>query len=134
MEQNMENLKYLVLGFRKYTGSTQREIAHELGIPVGIVDALETGTYKHPSKKLLDKIELLTGKFEFEKDQYINLGRGYRIKEVLGPDFKYFLHGLERLNYISQDELESMSKEECYQTIGSIKMDEFEVSRAGRAV
>lgn len=127
-----ENLKYLVLGYRKYTGTTQRELARELEIPIDIVSALEMGTYKHPTRRLMNKIEELTGEFEFKKRDFVNIGRGYRIREELGPDFKYFLRGLEKLKYISRDELKELPEEECYKTIGSVDLDEFEVALSGR--
>ena len=42
-----KRFKNLVLGFRKHTGKTQREIAHELDVPLYIETALELGTYKN---------------------------------------------------------------------------------------
>lgn len=127
------DLKYLVLGYRKYTRKTQRELARELEVPIDILSALEMGTYKHPTKRLMNKIEELTGEFEFKKRDFVNIGRGYRIREELGPDFKYFIQGLEKLKYISRDELKKLPEEECYKTIGSVDLDEFEVVLAARA-
>ncbi len=127
------DLKYLVLGYRKYTGKTQRELARELEVPIDILSALEMGTYKHPTKRLMNKIEELTGEFEFKKRDFVNIGRGYRIREELGPDFKYFIQGLEKLKYISSDELKKLPEEEFYKTIGSVDLDEFEVVLAARA-
>jgi len=127
------NLRYLVLGYRKYTGTTQRELARELEVPIDIVVALEMGSYRHPTKRLMSKIEELTGEFEFKKRDFVNIGRGYKIREELGPDFKYFIQGLEKLKYINQEELKKLPEEECYKTMGSVDLDEFEVVLAGRA-
>jgi hypothetical protein len=127
-----DELKYLVLGYRKHTGKTQIELAKELGTPLQIVSALEMGSYKHPTKILQAKIKDLTS--QFDQEDLIYLGRGYRIREELGPDFKYFLRGLEEASGISQEELRKMHGEECLRTIGSVDMDEFEVVLVGREV
>jgi DNA-binding XRE family transcriptional regulator len=47
------DLKDLVLGFRKYTGKTQSEVADKLEVSTDIETALETGTYKQPTKHLM---------------------------------------------------------------------------------
>ena len=127
-----EELKYLVLGYRKHTGKTQAELARELEIPLQIVVALELGSYRHPTQVLQAKIKDLTSQFDHEDLMY--LGRGYRIREELGPDFKYFLRGLEEASGISPDELRKMHGEECLRTIGSVDMDEFEVVLLGRSI
>ncbi|AEG18995.1 hypothetical protein [Methanobacterium paludis] len=127
-----DGLKYLVLGYRKNTGKTQAELARELEIPLHIVVALEMGSYKYPTKVLQAKIKDLTS--QFDQQDLMCLGRGYRIREELGPDFKYFLRGLEETSGISPDELKKMHGEECLRTIGSVDMDEFEVVLVGRSV
>ncbi len=127
-----DELKYLVLGYRKHTGKTQAELSRELGVPLHIVSALEMGSYKYPTKVLQAKIKGLTSQFDHEDLIYI--GRGYRIRDELGPDFKYFLRGLEEVSGITPDELMKMHGEECLRTIGSVDMDEFEVVLAGRKV
>ena len=125
-----DDLKYLILGYRKYTNTTQRELAHELDTPFYIYTALEMGTFKQPSEHLLGKIKSLTA--EFDQDVLKHIGRGYRIKDELGPDFKYFLRGLKEEKGINPQELDSMPSEECLQTIGSVDMDEFDVVKIGR--
>lgn len=52
--------------------------------------------------------------------------------DELGPDFKYFIRGLEQARGISPNELNSLSVEEYYRIIGSVNLDEFEVVQAGR--
>ncbi|MBM3703335.1 MAG: hypothetical protein FJW63_10220 [Actinobacteria bacterium] len=123
------NLKYLVLGYRKYTGTRQRELAEELEVPIEIVTSLETGTYRHPTERLINKIKKLTA--EFDQHDLIHIGRGYRIHDELGPDFKYFLRGLEKVRGINPNELKRLPTEECYRVIGSVNLDEFEVMKAG---
>ena len=129
--QSMEDdLKYLILGYRKYTNTTQRELAQELDIPFYIYTALEMGTFKQPSERLLDKIKELTA--EFDQNDLKMIGRGFRIKDELGPDFKYFLRGLKEEKGINPQELDSMPRDECLRTIGSVDMDEFDVVQIGR--
>lgn len=125
-----DDLKYLILGYRKYTNKTQKEIAQELGIPFDTYTALEMGTFKKPSERLMGKIKELTAGLNYDELKY--LGRGYWIRDTLGPDFKYFIKGLEVEKGINQQELDEMSSEECLQTIGSVDMDEFEVVQIGR--
>jgi hypothetical protein len=127
----MENdLKYLVLGYRKYTGTTQRELAQKLEVPLFIETALELGTFKYPTERTRDKIEKLTG--EFDHHSLINIGRGYRIMDELGPDFKYFLRGLEKERGIKLEELKELPRDEYFRVIGSVNLDEFEVVQVGR--
>lgn len=125
-----KDLKNLVLGFRKHTGKTQREIAHELDVPLYIETALELGTYKKPTDRLVNKIENLTSELDYH--DLIHIGRGYRIMDVLGPDFKYFLRGLEHERGVNINELNSLPKEEFYRIIGSVNLDEFDVVNVGR--
>ncbi|OPY25434.1 MAG: hypothetical protein A4E27_00941 [Methanobacterium sp. PtaU1.Bin242] len=125
-----DDLKYLILGYRKYTNTTQRELAQELDIPFYIYTALEMGTFKQPSERLLDKIKELTA--EFDQNDLKMIGRGFRIKDELGPDFKYFLRGLKEEKGINPQELDSMPRDECLRTIGSVDMDEFDVVQIGR--
>lgn len=127
-----EDLKYVILGYRKYTKTTQRELAKVLGIPLYTYTALETGNFKQPSEHLLNKIKELTS--EFNQDDLKHVGRGYRIKNELGPDFKYFLKGLKEEKGIDLQELDNMPSEECLQTIGSVDMDEFDMVEIGRTV
>ncbi len=123
-------LKNLVLGFRKHTGKTQSEVAYDLDIPLYIETALELGTYRKPTKRLRDRIEKLTS--DLDRNQLIHIGRGYRIMDVLGPDFKYFLRGLEHERGIDLNELNSLPEEEFYRIIGSVNLDEFDVVDMGR--
>lgn len=125
-----EDLKDLVLGFRKHTGKTQSEVAHELKVPMDIETALEMGTYKQPTEHLMGKIDDLTSGFDHH--DLIHIGRGYRIMDELGPDFKYFIRGLEQKRGIDSRELFSQPEEEFYRIIGSVKLDEFDVVMAGR--
>ena len=127
-----EELKYLLSGYRKYTKTTQREIAQTLGIPLYTYTALETGAFKQPSEHLLVKIKELT--VEFDADDLKHIGRGYLIKDELGPDFKYFLRGLREEKGVDLQELDKMPSEECLRTIGSVDMDEFDVLEIGRTV
>ncbi|WP_286244240.1 hypothetical protein [Methanobacterium ferruginis] len=125
-----DDLKDLVLGFRKHTGKTQSEVAHELEVPMEIETALEWGTYKQPTQHLMAKIDNLTSKFD--QNDLIHMGRGYRIRDDLGPDFKYFLRGLEQARGIDPKELNSLPEEEFHRIIGSVNLDEFDVVMAGR--
>ena len=127
-----DDLKYLILGYRKYTGKSQKEIARILGIPFFTYTALEMGTFKQPSPQLRDKIKNLTA--EFKQDDLRSIGRGYRIKDKLGPDFKYFIRGLKEEKGINPQELDSMPSEECLRTIGSVDMDEYDIVAIGRTV
>ncbi|MEN6293761.1 MAG: hypothetical protein ABFC34_11420 [Methanobacterium sp.] len=47
-----ENLKYLILGYRKHTDTTQRKLANKLDVPLDIVVALEMGSFRHPTERL----------------------------------------------------------------------------------
>ncbi len=125
-----DDLKNLVLGFRKHTGKTQSEIARELGVPMDIETALEMGTYKQPTQQLLGKIVNLTSTCDVK--DLVHIGRGYRIMDELGPDFKYYIRGLEQERGIDHEELHSQPEEEFYRIIGSVNMDEFDVVSAGR--
>jgi len=125
-----EDLKNLVLGFRKHTGKTQSEVASELEVPMDIETALEMGTYRQPTESLEGKINNLISGFD-EKD-LIHIGRGYRIMDELGPDFKYYILGLEQARGFDHEELLSLPEEEFYRIIGSVNLDEFEVVNAGR--
>jgi hypothetical protein len=125
-----EDLKNLVLGFRKHTGKTQSEVASELEVPMDIETALEMGTYRQPTERLKGKIDNLISEFD-EKD-LIHIGKGYRIMDELGPDFKYYIRGLEQARGFDHEELHSLPEEEFYRIIGSVNLDEFEVVNAGR--
>ncbi|MBI4812989.1 MAG: hypothetical protein HY802_01045 [Methanobacterium sp.] len=114
-----EDLKNLVLGFRKHTGKTQTELASELEVPIDIETALEMGTYRQPTERL-------------DENELIHIGRGYRIMDELGPDFKYYIRGLEQARGIDHEELHSQPEEEFYRIIGSVNLDEFEVVNMGR--
>ncbi|MFB2622327.1 hypothetical protein FVF72_08075 [Methanothermobacter sp. KEPCO-1] len=127
-----DELKFLVLGYRISEGKTQRELADELGAHVDIVIAMENGTYRHPTRRLLNRIHELTGEYEVKRRYFINIGKGYRLRERLGPQFRYFIRGLDKMKYISQEELEKMPEAECYSTIGAVDMDAFEVLKAGK--
>jgi len=127
-----DELKFLVLGYRVHTGKTQRELAEELGVPLDIVIAMEEGTYRHPTRNLMRKINELTGEYEVNRRLFINTGKGYRLRERLGSQFRYFVRGLDRMKYISQEDLEKMPEPECYGTIGSVDLDAFEVLKAGK--
>jgi len=127
-----EDLKYLVLGYRKHTGITQGGLARKLEVPSDIVVALEMGSYKYPTERLMNKIGKLTS--EFDKNDLIYIGRGYRIRDEMGPYFKYFIRGLEKMKGMDPTELEELPSEECYRAIGSVNLDEFEVLQAGRVV
>nr|WP_319373026.1 hypothetical protein [uncultured Methanobacterium sp.] len=127
----MENdLKNLILGFRKHTGKTQSEVAGELGVPMDIETALEMGTYKQPTEQLLGKIVNLTSNCDVK--DLVHIGRGYRIMDELGPDIKYYLRGLKEVRGIDHEELHSQPEEEFYRIIGSVNLDEFDVVSAGR--
>lgn len=135
MDENLnENLKYLVLGYRKYRGKSKKELAEELNVPPEIVDGLELGSHKKTSHELSERIEEITK--DFDKQQLIDYGHGYRIKDMMGPDFKYFLKGLEEITDINADELQLLSQEECYHTIGKAAgnsdMDEYAIVNLGR--
>ncbi|EKF85600.1 hypothetical protein [Methanobacterium formicicum] len=125
-----DDLKNLVLGFRKHTGKTQRQVARELGVPMDIETALEMGTYKQPTEQLLGKIVNLTSKCDVK--DLVHIGRGYRIMDELGPDFKYYIRGLEQERGFDHEELHSQPEEEFYRIIGSVNLDEFDVVSAGR--
>ncbi|MCQ8905217.1 MAG: hypothetical protein NQU45_05860 [Methanothermobacter sp.] len=127
-----DEFKFLVLGYRVHTGKTQRELAEELGVPLDIVMAMEEGTYRYPTKKLMRKINELTGEYEVNRRLFINTGKGYRLRERLGSQFRYFVRGLDRMKYISQEDLKNMPEPECYSTIGSVDLDAFEVLKAGK--
>lgn len=127
-----EDLKYLLSGYRKYTKTTQRKVAQMLDVPLFIYTALETGAFKQPSEHTLAKIKELTA--EFDQDDLKHIGRGYMIMDELGPDFKYFLRGLRAEKGIDLQELDKMPSEECFKTIGSVDMDEFNVLKIGRTV
>jgi len=124
-----ENLKYIILGYRKHTGKTQRELAKELAVPLDIVIALEMGTYKYPTERLMDKIEKEISKFD--KNDLIHIGRGYKIHDDMGPYFKYYIEGLKKIKAIKPKELKELPTEECYKAIGSFDLNEFEVVQAG---
>ena len=127
-----EDLKNLVLGFRKHTGKTQSEVASELEVPMDIETALEMGTYRQPTERLEGRINnLISG---FDEKELIHIGRGYRIMDELGPDFKYYIRGLEQARGFDHEELHSLPEEEFYRIIGSVNLDEFEVANAGRQV
>ena len=125
-----EDLKNLVLGFRKHTGKTQTELASELEVPTDIETALEMGTYRQPTERLKWKINNLVS--NFDEHDLINIGKGYRIMDELGPDFKYYIRGLEQTRGINLEELHSLPEEEFYRIIGSVNLDEFEVVDVGR--
>jgi hypothetical protein len=119
-------LKYLILGYRKYTNTTQKELAEKLDIPLDIETTLETD-YKQPTKHLMNKIIKLTA--EFNQDDLKNIGRGYRIKDESGSDFKYFLKGLKKEFGLNPQDLKNMTNDECLRTVGSVDIDEFIVEK-----
>ncbi len=119
-------LKYLILGYRKYTNITQKELAKKLDISLDIETALETD-YKQPTKHLMNKIRKLTA--DFDQNDLKNIGRGYRIKDESGSDFKYFLKGLEKESGLNPQDLKIMSNDECLRTIGSVDIDKFDVEK-----
>lgn len=130
----MENkLKYIILGYRKHTGKTQSELALELGVPKNIVIALELGSYTHPSPALKSRIERIKEAFSADElKDLIYIGRGYHIEEELGPDFKYYMRGLEKVHAINSESFKKLDKEGCMWTIGRVDMDKFEVASVGR--
>ena len=129
--KNIEgDLKYLVLGYRKHIGKTQSALAQELGVPLEIETALEQGTYKQPTESLMTRIGDVT--LGCNEHELIQIGRGYWIMDELGPDFKYFIRGLEQARGINREELNNLSTEEYYRIIGSVNLDEFEIVQAGR--
>jgi hypothetical protein len=50
----------------------------------------------------------------------------------LGPDFKYFIRGLEQARGIDPKELLNQPEDEFYRIIGSVNLDEFDLVMAGR--
>ena len=133
MIQNIEgDLKYLVLGYRKHTRNTQSALAQKLGVPLEIETALEQGTYKYPTEHLMAKIEVITSGFDL--NELIQIGKGYWIKDRLGPNFKYFIRGLKPARGIDTNELKSLDDDECYRIIGSVNLDEFKVVQAGKNI
>jgi len=124
-----DKLKDLVLGYRKYTEKTQKELAEELGVPRDIETALESGSYKHPTPRLMDGICELTG--AFDQDVLVQIGRGYRLEDELGPDMKYFIRGLEKVRGIDSTELQALPASKYYKILGSVNMDDYEVIQAG---
>lgn len=124
------DLKDLVLGFRKYTGKTQSEVADKLEVSTDIETALETGTYKQPTKHLMGRIKDLTS--GCDQNDLVHIGKGYRIMDGLGPDFKYFIRGLEQARGIDPKELLNQPEDEFYRIIGSVNLDEFDLVMAGR--
>ncbi|KAF5077683.1 hypothetical protein [Methanobacterium aggregans] len=128
-------LKYLILGYRKHTNKTQKELANELEVPKDIVVALEYGSHKHPSPGLKGRIDKIKEKFNSDELQnLIYIGRGHRIKEELGPDFRYYLRGLEKIHAINSENFKKLDAEGCMWTIGRVDMDEFEVAVMGRSI
>lgn len=90
----VDDLKDIILGYRKVKGKTQEELAEELGVPKDVISAIECGTFKHLNPSLKKKIdELLKG---YDKSELAAIGRGYRLQDNLGPDFKYYLEGLSK--------------------------------------
>lgn len=127
-----DDLRYVLLGYRRHTKTTQRRIADELGIPLDIYTALEMGSFKQPSKPLVEKIKKLTS--DFKEDDLKHIGRGYWIKDEMGPDFKYFLRGLEKEKGVDLSELGDMPSEECFHSIGRVDMDEFDILEVGKTL
>lgn len=80
------------MGYRKLKGLTESEMATELMVPMTVLYGLEMGSFKHPNPKLKLRINNLLG--GMDKEEINAIGRGYRIKSKLGPDFKYYLIGL----------------------------------------
>lgn len=130
MCENPENLKDLVLGYRKYMEKTQKELAQELGVSLDIETALESGSHKHPTPALMDGICDLTS--PLDNQDLIHIGRGYRLEEELGPDLKYFIRGLEKVRGIKSTELEQLPASKYYKILGSVNVDDYEVIQAGR--
>jgi transcriptional regulator with XRE-family HTH domain len=123
------DLKYLILGYRKHTGNTQRELAQKLGVPLEIETAIEMGTYKYPTGRLMTKINDLTE--EFDETELIQIGRGYWIKDKLGSYFKYFVLGLQSKEDMEPEELNDLSGDDFYKRIGSKNLNEYEFVNAG---
>lgn len=130
MCEKPDNLKDLILGYRKCMEKTQTELAQKLGVSRDIETALESGSYKHPSQKLMDEICELTS--PFDNHDLIQIGRGYRLEDKLGPDLKYFIRGLEKVRGIDSTELRQLPADKYYKILGSVNMDEYEVIQAGR--
>jgi len=88
----MYEIKDLILGYRKFKGLTETEMAEELMVPMTVLYGLEMGSFKHPNPKLKLRINsLLEG---MDKEEINAIGCGYRIKSKLGADFKYYPIGL----------------------------------------
>ena len=127
-----EDLKYLLIGYRKYTNTTQRDLANKLDIPIYTYTALELGSFKQPSEHLITQIKEITA--DYDQEGLKQIGRGYRIKDKLGPDFKYFIRGLKSEKGLNPDDLKNMPHDECLKTIGSVDMDEFDLVDIGRTI
>lgn len=83
------------------------------------------------------KVRIEKLKQNFSGDELNNLiyiGRGHHIKEELGPDFKYYIRGLEKIHAINSDKFKKLDSEGCMWTIGRVNMDEFEVASVGRII
>lgn len=130
-----DELKYLILGYRKHTNKTQEELAAELEVPKNIVIALELGSHRHLSPGLKDRIEKLKQNFSGDElKDLIYIGRGHHIKEELGPDFKYYMRGLEKIHAVNPEKFKKLDSEGYMWTIGRVDMDEFEVTSVGRII
>jgi len=128
-----DELKYLILGYRKHNLKTQKELADELQVPKEIVNALELGSHKHPSPALKKRIHNLTEQFDSDElKDLIYVGRGAHIKDELGPDFKYYLRGLKKIHAINSENFKKLDSEGCMWAIGRVDMDEFQMVEIGR--
>lgn len=66
-----------------------------------------------------------------DKEEINAIGRGYRIKSKLGPDFKYYLIGLGKKTGINPNSLRKLSTTDCYKTLGLVEFDDFELTTLG---
>lgn len=126
----MYELKDLIWGYRKYKNETPYDLAKELDVPVTVVDGLEFGSFKHPNPRLKKRIDKITK--DVDKEEISAIGRGYRIRAKLGPDFKYYLMGMRQKTGINPKELQKMSLNDCHKTIGQIPFDYYELTASGR--
>lgn len=126
----MYELKDLVLGYRKFKGLTESEMAEELMVPMTVLYGLEMGSYKHPTSKLMLKINNLTE--DMDKEEITAIGKGYRLRMKLGSDFKYYLIGLGQKTGVNPNSLRKLSLTDCYKTLGFVEYDDFELTSFGR--
>ncbi|MDO9044452.1 MAG: hypothetical protein Q7U35_04005 [Methanobacteriaceae archaeon] len=126
----MYELKDLVLGYRKFKGLTETEMAEELMVPGTVLYGLQMGSYKHPTAKLMLRINNLTE--DMDKEELVAIGKGCRLKTKLGPDFKYYLIGLGQKTGLNPNSLRKLPLIDCYKTLGFVEYDDFELTTFGR--